>query len=72
MIDWMSERNQFLSLKPIPHPRHYYPLHAVITTEDRQPHLLPAFEIVLVTAVTKNKSFFFHMVRYDTKINNFL
>lgn len=40
----MSEPNQVLSLKPIPHPRHCQPLQVVITTEDSQPHLLPALK----------------------------
>lgn len=65
----MSEPNQFLSLKPIPHPRHYQPLQAVITTEDRQPHLLPAFEIGSATAVTKYNIHFFSrdLARYQNQ-----
>lgn len=69
MSEWKSEPNKVLSLNPIPQPRHYQPLQAVIITENGQPHLLPAFKIRLATAVTKYNNLNFRVVRHDTKLD---
>jgi hypothetical protein len=69
MSELKSEPNKVSSLKPIPHPRHYQPLQAVTATEDRQPHLLPAFKIRLATAVTKHNNLSFRVIRRDTKLD---